>query len=104
MRPVLMDNAFEAWAAAIRFCNDIKDGKATLQYQKNFVSSLHNAVELTMKQMMLNNNDHRVAFIKEPKNEIDERLSLDYSNATNLNHFFGTLSSDEISRFHTIQF
>ena len=32
-----MDNAFEAWAAAIRYCNDIKDGKATLQYQKNFV-------------------------------------------------------------------
>lgn len=104
MRQVLMDNAFEAWAAAIRFCNDIKDGKATLQYQKNFVSSLHNAVELIMKQMMLNNNDHRVAFIKEPKNETDERLSLDYSNATNLNHFFGTLSSNEISRFHTIHF
>ena len=46
MKPILMDNAFEAWAAAIRYCNDIKDGKATLQYQKNFVSSLHNAVEL----------------------------------------------------------
>ena len=28
MRPILMDNAFEAWAAAIRYCNDIKDGKA----------------------------------------------------------------------------
>ena len=50
MKPVLMENAFEAWAAAIRFCDDIKDGKATLQYQKNFVSSLHNAVELIMKQ------------------------------------------------------
>ena len=36
-----MDNAFEAWAAAIRYCNDIKNGKATLQYQKDFVSSLH---------------------------------------------------------------
>ena len=51
MKPVLMENAFEAWAAAIRFCDDIKDGKATLQYQKNFVSSLHNAVELIMKQI-----------------------------------------------------
>lgn len=51
MRPILMDNAFEAWAVAIRYCNDIKDGKATLQYQKSFVSSLHNAVELIMKQM-----------------------------------------------------
>ena len=25
MKPILMDNAFEAWAAAIRYCNDIKD-------------------------------------------------------------------------------
>lgn len=41
MKPVLMENAFEAWAAAIRFCDDIKDGKATLQYQKDFVLSLH---------------------------------------------------------------
>lgn len=104
MKPILMDNAFEAWAAAIRYCNDIKDGKATLQYQKNFVSSLHNAVELIMKQMMLNNNDHDVAFIKEPKNEIEKKLDLDYSKATNLNRFFGTLSNDEISRFNTIPF
>ncbi len=104
MRPILMDNAFEAWAAAIRYCNDIKDGKATLQYQKNFVSSLHNAVELIMKQMMLNNNDHDVAFLKEPKNEIEKKLDLDYSKATNLNRFFGTLSNDEISRFKTIPF
>ena len=104
MRPILMDNAFEAWAAAIRYCNDIKAGKATLQYQKNFVSSLHNAVELIMKQMMLNNNDHDVAFIKEPKDEIENKLKLDYSKATNLNHFFETLSNDEISRFKTIPF
>lgn len=25
MRPILMDNAFEAWAAAMRYFNDIKD-------------------------------------------------------------------------------
>lgn len=99
-----MDNAFEAWAAAIRYCNDIKDGKATLQYQKSFVSSLHNAVELIMKQMLLNNNDHSVAFIKEPKDERDKKLLFDYSKATDLNRFFGSLSSDDISRFHTIPF
>lgn len=104
MKPILMDNAFEAWAAAIRYCNDIKDGKATLQYQKSFVSSLHNAVELIMKQMLLNNNDHSVAFIKEPKDERDKKLLFDYSKATDLNRFFGSLSSDDISRFHTIPF
>ena len=57
-----------------------------------------------MKQMMLNNNDHDVAFIKEPKDEIEKKLKLDYSNATNLNRFFATLSNDEISRFKTIPF
>ncbi len=102
MRPILMDNAFEAWAAAIRYCNDIKDGKATLQYQKNFVSSLHNAVELIMKQMLLNNNDHRVADVRKPKS--NAKLVLDYANATNLNRFFEKLQSEELSKFKTIQF
>ena len=104
MKPVLTDNAFEAWAAAIRFCDDIKDGKATLQYQKNFVSSLHNAVELIMKQMLLNNNDHRVAEVRKPKSASEAKLLLDYFKATNLNCFFDSLSNDELSQFNTIQF
>ena len=104
MKPILMDNAFEAWVAAIRYCNDIKDGKATLQYQKNFVSSLHNAVELIMKQMLLNNNDHRVAKVRNLENEDDAKLLLDYFKATDLNRFFNTLSDDILSKFSTIQF
>ena len=104
MKPILMDNAFEAWATAIHYCNDIKGGKATLQYQKNFVSSLHNSVELIMKQMLLNNNDHKVAEIKKPTNEVDAKLLLDYYKSTDLNSFFDSLSDDELSKFHTIQF
>lgn len=104
MKPVLTENAFEAWAAAIRFCDDIKDGKATLQYQKNFVSSLHNAVELIMKQMLLNNSDHRVAEIRKPKNEADAKLLLDYFKARDLNAFFDSLENNELSKFNTIQF
>ena len=104
MRPILMDNAFEAWAAAIRYCNDIKDGKATLQYQKNFVSSLHNAVELIMKQMLLNNNDRDVAWIRKKKDKANAKLLQDYSNATNLNLFFSKLPDDELSKFETIHF
>ena len=104
MRPILMDNAFEAWAAAIRYCNDIKDGKATLQYQKNFVSSLHNAVELIMKQMLLNNNDHSVAEVRKPKNEAEAKLLLDYFKASDLNRFFESLSNDELLKFYTIPF
>ena len=104
MRPILMNNAFEAWAAAIRYCNDIKDGKATLQYQKNFVSSLHNAVELIMKQMLLNSNDHKVAEVRKPTNQSDAKLLLEYFQATDLNCFFDSLSDDDLSKFHTIQF
>lgn len=104
MKPVLMENAFEAWAAAIRFCDDIKDGKATLQYQKDFVLSLHNAVELIMKQMLLNNNDHRVAEVRKAKNEADAKLLFDYFKATDLNSFFDTLSNEDLSKFNTIQF
>ena len=104
MRPILMDNAFEAWAAAIRYCNDIKDGKATLQYQKNFVSSLHNAVELIMKQMLLNNNDHSVADVRKRIKKANAKLLQDYSNATNLNRFFATLPDEKLSKFETITF
>lgn len=104
MKPILMDNAFEAWAAAIHYCNDIKDGKATLQYQKNFVSSLHNAVELIMKQMLLNNNNRDVAWVRKQKDKANAKLSQDYSNATNLNRFFGKLPDDELSKFETIHF
>lgn len=88
MRQVLMENAFEAWAAAIRLSDEIKSGKCTLQYQKSFVSSLHNAVELFMKQMMLNNNDHSVAYI--PKKNMEGNLDLQerYSCAKDLNRFF----------------
>lgn len=104
MKPILTENAFEAWATAIRFCDDIKDGKATLQYQKNFVSSLHNAVELIMKQMLLNNNDHRVAEVRKPKTETDAKLLLNYFKSTDLNNFFDSLSNDELSKFNSIQF
>lgn len=34
MRQILQDNALEAWAFAIKFCNGIKEGKGTLLYQK----------------------------------------------------------------------
>lgn len=104
MRQVLTENAFEAWAAAIRFCDDIQNGKATLQYQKNFVSSLHNAVELIMKQMLLNNNEHSVANIKNVRTKADAKLLYNYFNANDLNDFFNKLSANELSKFITIQF
>ena len=66
--------------------------------------SLHNAVELIMKQMLLNDNDHRVAEVRKTKNEADAKLLLDYFKATDLNSFFDTLSNEDLSKFNTIQF
>ncbi len=43
---ILQNNALEAWAMSIRYCDCILEGKATLEYRKHFVSALHNAVEL----------------------------------------------------------
>lgn len=104
MRQVLLDNAFEAWAAAIRICKDIKDGKCTLQYQKNFVSSLHNAVELFMKQMMINDGNHDVAEVRGKLKKGNEQLIQDYSNASDLNHFFGALPKEDTAKFASIAF
>lgn len=64
MKHILQDNALESWAMAIKYSNFILNGKATLQYRKQFVSSLHNAVELFIKQLMLDNNDHRVCSVR----------------------------------------
>ena len=57
---ILQNNALEAWAMSIRYCDYILEGKATLEYRKHFVSALYNTVELFVKQLMLNNTDYRV--------------------------------------------
>lgn len=52
-KKILLDNALVAWANAIRYCDQILAGKITLEVRKNFVSSLHNAVELFFKQIIV---------------------------------------------------
>lgn len=104
MNQILMANAFEAWAAAIQFADDIRAGRCTLQYQKSFVSSLHNAVELFMKQMMLNNNDHDVVIRIRDAKTANAQLKANYDRAVDLNVFFSGLSQEQLSEFYTIGF
>lgn len=104
MGQLLMENAFEAWGAAIRLCDEIKAGKCTLQYQKSFVASLHNAVELFLKQMMLNNNNHEVVVRIKDSKTVNAQLKSSYDSAKNLNAFFEGLTKDELSAFYTIGF
>lgn len=85
-KQILRINALEAWAQAIRSCNDIVSGKATLQYKKQFVSSLHNAVELFFKQYMINLGNHDVLTLRGKQST--ETKAQAYFSATDLNEFF----------------
>lgn len=104
MKHVLIENAYEAWASAIKFCDAIMQGMGTLYYQKNYVSSLHNAVELFLKQIMLDDGDHKVAGMRRIKDKTDARLCLDYMESTDLNLFFSRMTDAQINSFKSIEF
>lgn len=102
MKNILRDNALESWAMAIKYCNDIMEGKATLTYRKFFVSSLHNAVELFVKQLMINNNDYRVVTFKNISK--DASPAKEYYNSDNLNEFFLNLNPELMKKVYSIEF
>ncbi len=104
MEKILLDNALESWSIAVKYCNDIKDGLATLHYQKTFVSSLHNAIELFLKQIMLDSNNHSVARMFKVKDEADANLQLKYFQSNDLNEFFSSLPNEERNKFYSIEF
>ncbi len=104
MKQILLDNAYEAWKNAISYHDRIKNGYSSLEYQKGFVSSLHNAIELFLKQIMLNNNDHEVAWVGKVKSKEEAQLQLDYYNAADLNEYFSYLSSDDLNEFFSIEY
>ncbi len=61
---------------SIRYCDYILEGKATLEYRKHFVSALHNAVELFVKQLKLNNTDYRVIQLKMDAIQMDSQREI----------------------------
>ena len=103
MKHILQDNALESWAMAIKYSNFILDGKATLQYRKQFVSSLHNAVELFIKQLMLDNNDHRVCSVRKGC-AADGHPAVEFYNAADLNSYFENLADEDMKKFYSIEF
>lgn len=100
---ILQNNALEAWAMAVRYCDYILEGKATLEYRKHFVSVLHNAVELFVKQLMLNNTDYRVTQLKKGCNA-DGQPARDFYNSKDLNAYFSTLDEQSMKKFFSIEF
>ena len=88
---------------SIRYCDYILEGKATLEYRKHFVSVLHNAVELFVKQLMLNNTDYRVTQLKKGCNP-DGQPARDFYNSKDLNAYFSSLDEQTMKKFFSIEF
>lgn len=104
MKQILLDNAYESWKNAIYNHDKIVQGFVSLKYQKAFVVSLHNAVELFLKQIMLDAGNHDVASLREIKDIKDAQLAERYMQARDLNNFFKSLSETELDNFRTVEF
>lgn len=101
-KKILLDNAWVSWANAIRYCDLIIAGRVTLEVRKNFVATLQNAVELFLKQIMLDKADHRVA---EPRKVApDGEPARSYYESQNLNHYFEVMDDSQIKKFFSIDF
>ena len=103
-KEILLNNAYESWIQAIKLARNIKDGLVTLQYKKSFVSNLHNAVELFLKQLMLNQQDYRIAYVKTNNIHKDGNPLKTYYQATNLNEYFKNLTQEQRQHFLSIKF
>lgn len=101
LEKILLDNAFCSWKYAIKFCDYILEGRSTFFNLKKFISNLHNAVELFLKQLMLNETDYRVVEII--KSDKDGKLARDYYTSSDLNKFFKE-HYNESRRFYSIKY
>lgn len=100
---ILRENALESWASAIKYSEELMLGKATFSNRKNFVASLQNAIELFVKQYMLNINDYRVADVKNIK--ADGTPLKQYLMSDDLNNFFlKTMNTTDMKNFYTLEF
>ena len=103
MKKLLLDNAYESWKNAIATHNKILDGLSTLKFKKEFVASLHNAVELFLKQIMIDQNNKGVVIRSRDAGLWAAYDSLDTS-TTSLATFFSTLTEAQLSSFYSIGF
>lgn len=102
---ILIANAREAWTQACIYLEHILRGYVTLHYKKTFVSTLHNSVELLMKQRMLDLNDYRVARVT--KVDSNGSPAKEYYSCEDLNLYFkknGTKDKKGKTQFYSIEF
>lgn len=102
MKKLLLVNAYESWRNTIKVHDKIQNGLSTLNYQKEFVASLHNSVELFLKQLMILANDHHI-FPDSSRNR-NLRLWQPFIQANDLSSFFAGLTAKDLSDFYSISF
>ena len=98
---ILVNNAYEAWIRAIECADLLSQGFATLGLKKEFVSPLHNAVELFFKQIMINQRDYRVISFR--KRNAGDSPYKEFLNSSDLNQYF-KVNSDKASKFISLNF
>ncbi len=98
---ILVTNAREAWLLSMHFCNQILDGNPSLQMRKLFVSTLENASELIIKQIMINQGCMDVIDLSKGSMRNNPGMQRNYQQsciAQQLNQFlFSNSSSDFFS-------
>jgi hypothetical protein len=92
---ILLDNAIASWISAIKYCNNILNGQVDFLTRKSFVNSLHNSIELFLKQIMIDNLDYRIGHFK--KSNEKGIPAKEYYNSNNLNDFLKSNHKDFIS-------
>ena len=101
---ILLDNAYEAWAAAICYHEKLINGRSSLLNKKLFITALYNAVELFLKQIMLDKNDHDIAELRSKAGKKEDNAVLSYYQSSDLNNFFENLDESNFKKFKTINF
>lgn len=95
----LITHARSTWLIAVENCKKMVDGLIDFEQMKMFVTTLHNAIEINLKQIMLDYNDHDVLVEKD-----NSPLSNDFKSSTNLNEYFINLNHNEVKKMYTIEF
>lgn len=104
MGKILQKHFLLSWRMAVSNAKLLLSGLVDLEQKKYFVSSLHNAIEIGCKQILIDENDYSVI---NHGNIKDMKLLKKYSEAcinNDLNKFFSSLNNTQISDLFSIEF
>lgn len=89
-----------AWDMAMNDCELLCDGLTDVFQRKRFVSSFANALELGLKQILIDNNN-RALINRQKTKRNNKHLYRKFKKSNDLNDFFLSLSSEDLNCFYT---